>query len=118
MLLSCKFLPLSLFLNCQRSSAPDSSLVASLRTTEGRLLANLVREFLSFHGLSYSRSVFDAEASMTSATRDRGALAEGLGMTELAAGKGPGSRAPLLAEILRLSKVSVLKSETPTPTER
>jgi hypothetical protein len=45
--------------------------------------------------------------------RDREKLIDGLGLGELT-----NSRTPLLAEILRLSKVSVLKSETPTPTER
>ncbi len=98
-----------------------------------------MREYLTFYDLAHSRSVFDAEAGMggtggggggdankislnassssVTLTRDRAQLAEGLGMTEMAAGRA-GSKAPILQEILRLSKVSVLKSETPTPTER
>jgi hypothetical protein len=43
--------------------------------------------------------------------RDREQLLEGLGLGKMMGGN---SKAPLLAEILRLSKVSVLKSETPT----
>ena len=60
--------------------------------------------------------MFDPEALDGSGVpmRDREALIDGLGLGELAGQR----RAPLLAEIVRLSKVSVLKSETPTPTER
>ncbi len=61
--------------------------------------------------------MFEAESGLSS-LRDRFQLAEGLGMTELLSGKAPGAKAPLMQEILRLSKVSVLKSETTTPTER
>ena len=39
-------------------------------------------------------------------------MSEALGLTELTDAK-----APLLSEIFRLSKVSVLKSESPTPSE-
>ena len=44
--------------------------------------------------------------------RERSKLSEALGLTELTDAK-----APLLSEIFRLSKVSVLKSESPTPSE-
>ena len=39
-------------------------------------------------------------------------MSEALGLTELT-----DTKAPLLSEIFRLSKVSVLKSESPTPSE-
>ncbi len=81
------------------------------------------RSYFFFVFQTYTRSVFDAESGLGSssndgAIKDRSALSDGLGLTEMSAGRGPGARAPILAEILRLSKVSVLKSETPTPTER
>ncbi len=91
-----------------------SELQASLRTTEGRLLANLVREYLSFFSLDFTLNVFDAESSLET-PRDRAQLMEGLGFAEEVMSN---RRLPIMAEVLRLSKVSVLKSETPTPTER
>jgi len=100
----------------KKSSQVNHSLQSYLKTSDGRLVAHLVREFLAFFDLRHTLSVFDPEVMESSgsvAVRDRAALVEGLGLGETAT-----ARTPLLAEILRLSKVSVLKSETPTPTER
>lgn len=89
-----------------------------LKTSEGRLILHLVREFLAFFDLRFTLSVFDPETGLTSSSsqvpiRDRIQLIEGLGLTEMT-----NAQKPLLQEILRLSKVSVLKSETPTLSER
>jgi len=100
----------------KKSSQVNHSLQSYLQTSDGRLVAHLVREFLAFFELRHTLSVFDPEVMEGAggvAVRDRAALVDGLGLGETA-----GAKTPLLAEILRLSKVSVLKSETPTPTER
>ena len=97
-------------------------------------MTHLVREYLTFFGLDCTLSVFDPEVMDSLATvgtdssagaktlvggtdarpmRDRSQLIEGLGLSELT-----NKQTPLLAEIVKLSKVAVLKSETPTPTER
>ena len=53
--------------------------------------------------------------------RSREDLIEKLGLVNERIGERHGSSAfekmPLLSEVLRLSKVSILKSETPSPTE-
>ena len=58
--------------------------------------------------------MFDPETNIGKDFRYRGRskLIDALGLTELVDPKFP-----LLNEIMRLSKVSVLKSESPTPTE-
>ncbi|XP_023338021.1 FGFR1 oncogene partner isoform X2 [Eurytemora carolleeae] len=85
-----------------------------LDTTTGRLVASLVREFLEFFNLDFTLAVFDPETNIGKDFRYRGRskLIDALGLTELVDPK-----LPLLNEIMRLSKVSVLKSESPTPTE-
>jgi len=100
-----------------RSKAPaqDSKnvkLAAFLSNTNGRLVASLVREFLQFFDLDFSLAVFDPETNIGRDVqyRERTKLCTALGLTELT-----DPEAPLLSEIMRLSKVSVLKSESPTP---
>lgn len=85
-----------------------------LSTTNGRLVTSLVREFLEFFDLKFTTAVFDPETNIGKEFkyRERSNLSEALGLTELT-----DENSPLLTEILRLSKVSVLKSESPTPTE-
>jgi len=85
-----------------------------LDTTTGRLIASLVREFLEFFSLDFTLAVFDPETNLGKdfQYRGRGKLIDALGLTELV-----DPNIPLLGEIMRLSKVSVLKSESPTPTE-
>jgi len=97
-----------------KSKLVNSKLNDFLSTTNGRLVASLVREFLEFFDLNFTMAVFDPETNIGTdfKYRERRALYEALGLTELTDDK-----APLLSEILRLSKVSVLKSESPTPTE-
>lgn len=82
-------------------------------TTDGRLALQLIREFLAFFGLDYSLLVFEPEAleGRNVTIRDRDSLIEHLGFAETLS-----EDLPLLSEIIKLSKVSVLKSETPTPT--
>ena len=81
-------------------------------TSEGRLALQLIRELLVFFGLDYTLMVFEPEAlegrNVTSRTRDK--LIENLGFPDTL-----NEESPLLSEVIRLSKVSILKSETPTP---
>jgi len=97
-----------------RSSLANPPLAAFLSTTSGRLIGSLVREFLQFFNLDFSLAVFDPETNLGKdfKYREREHLVEALGLTELMDHK-----APLLTEIMRLSKVSVLKSESPTPSD-
>jgi len=90
----------------------NHKLVAFLSNTNGRLVASLVREFLQFFDLDFSLAVFDPETNIGRDVqyRERTKLCSALGLTELT-----DPEAPLLSEIMRLSKVSVLKSESPTP---
>jgi len=83
-------------------------------STSGRLVLCLVREFLEFFELDFTLAVFDPETNMGKELRhrNRSKLIDSLGLTELVDPK-----VPLISEIMRLSKVSVLKSESPTPTE-
>ena len=83
-------------------------------TSEGRLALQLIREFLVFFGLDYSQMVFEPEAieGRGITLRDREELVENLGFAE----QNLNEDMPLLSEVIKLSKVSVLKSETPTPT--
>jgi len=94
----------------QESKNPK--LAAFLSNTNGRLVASLVREFLQFFDLDFSLAVFDPETNIGRDVqyRERTKLCSALGLTELT-----DPEAPLLSEIMRLSKVSVLKSESPTP---
>ena len=82
-----------------------------------------MREYLTFLGLKYSLSVLDAEVSSASAGHKafpgRAQLVRAMGLSStMEAATGGEAASPLLAEVLRLSKVTVLKSETPTLTER
>lgn len=97
-----------------KSRLVNPPLCSFLSTTNGRLVASLVREFLEFFGLDFSLAVFDPETNIGRdfKYRERDKLIDALGLTELT-----DKKAPLLSEIMRLSKVSVLKSESPTPTE-
>jgi len=90
----------------------NHKLAAFLSNTNGRLVASLVREFLQFFDLDFSLAVFDPETNIGRDVqyRERTKLCSALGLTELT-----DPEAPLLSEIMRLSKVSVLKSESPTP---
>ena len=83
-------------------------------TSEGRLALQLIREFFIFFGLDYTQLVFEPEAfeGRNVTLRDRDSLIEQCGFAETI-----NENAPLLSEIIKLSKVSVLKSETPTPTQ-
>ena len=65
-----------------------------------------------FFGLDYSLLVFEPEAfeGRNVTLRDRESIIENCGFAETI-----NENAPLLSEIIKLSKVSVLKSETPTP---
>ena len=84
-----------------------------MKTSEGRLVAHLVREYLEFFDLDYSKCVFEPEAMEgrcgggSYKTRDE--LTDSLGLVETLR-----SDKPILSEIIRLSKVSILRSETPT----
>jgi hypothetical protein len=82
-------------------------------TTDGRLALQLIREFMTFFGLDFSLMVYEPEAleGRNISLRNREKLIENLGFAETL-----NAEAPLLSEIIKLSKVSVLKSETPTPT--
>jgi len=98
-----------------KSSLVNKPLAEFMSTTNGRLVCSLVREFLEFFNLDYTKAVFDPETNIEGKDiklRERNHLTEALGLTELT-----DPHAPLLSEILRLSKVSVLKSESPTPTD-
>ena len=88
-------------------------------SSDARLLLQLVREFLAFFNLKFTLSVFDPETNIddTQQCKSRDQLIEGLGLGETL-NRSSGNKVPILAEILRLSKVSILKSETPTPTDR
>nr|ACO15156.1 FGFR1 oncogene partner [Caligus clemensi] len=94
----------------KRSRQCNSSLQDSISTSDGRLTLHLVREFLQFFNLKWTHSVFDVEALDTT-PRSREELMENMGLSSETAHL---SKNPLLFEILRLSKVSVLRSETPT----
>ena len=82
-------------------------------TSEGRLALQLIREFLVFFGLDYTLMVFEPEAleGRNVTYRDREKLVENLGFPDTL-----NEDSPLMSEVIRLSKVSILKSETPTPT--
>jgi len=97
-----------------KSRLVNPPLCSFLSTTNGRLVASLVREFLEFFSLDFSLAVFDPETNIGRdfKYRERDKLIDALGLTELT-----DTKSPLLSEIMRLSKVSVLKSESPTPTE-
>jgi len=97
-----------------KSKLVNNSLINFLSSTNGRLIASLVREFLEFFNLDFTLAVFDPETNIGKdfKYRERSKLIDALGLTELT-----DTKSPLLSEIMRLSKVSVLKSETPTPTE-
>merc|ERR1711962_91655 len=96
----------------KRTGHVNSKLADFLLSTNGRLVASLVREFLQFFDLDFSLAVFDPETNIGRDVqyRERTKLSSALGLTELT-----DPEAPLLSEIMRLSKVSVLKSESPTP---
>jgi len=98
----------------KHSKLSNQSLTNFLSSTSGRLIFCLVREFLEFFELDFTLSVFDPETKIGKDLRYRGRskLIDSLGLTELV-----DKNSPLLSEIMRLSKVSVLKSESPTPTE-
>jgi len=104
-----------------KSRLTNDRLAAFVKTSEGRLAVHLVREFLAFFDLNFTLSVFEPEAiegreplSSSLPARSRQDLIERLGLaTEMVHLEG----SPLISEIIRLSKVSVLKSETPSPTE-
>ncbi|QQP41117.1 FGFR1 oncogene partner, partial [Caligus rogercresseyi] len=96
----------------KRSRQCNSRLEDFISSSDGRLALHLVREFLQFFKLKWSLSVFDAEAlDPSSPPRNREELTENMGLSSETAHL---SKSPLLFEILRLSKVSVLRSETPT----
>jgi len=98
----------------RKSQLVNNKLTEFLSTTNGRLVASLVREFLEFFDLNFTMAVFDPETNIGKdfKYRERSRLYEALGLTELT-----DEKSPLISEIFRLSKVSVLKSESPTPTE-
>ena len=103
-----------------KSNQTNDKLSGFVKTTEGRLAVYLIREFLVFFGLNYTLSVFDPEViegreplSSSLPSRSRLEMIERLGL----ASEMLNENAPLISEIVRLSKVSVLKSETPSPTE-
>ena len=105
----------------QKSKLVNNKLTDFLSTTNGRLVASLVREFLEFFDLNFTMAVFDPETNIGKERhqsrpfnfrptilpgkdfkyRERSKLYEALGMTELT-----DEKAPLLSEIFRLSKVS------------
>ena len=97
-----------------KSRHVNSKLDNYTSTSEGRLALQLIREFLQFFGLDYSLLVFEPEAfeGRNVTLRDRENLIEQCGFAD----ETINENAPLLSEIIKLSKVSVLKSETPTPT--
>jgi len=97
----------------KKSPLVNHKLLDFLSSTNGRLVASLVREFLVFFDLDFTLAVFDPETNIGHDFKYRGRekLIDALGLTELT-----DTRSPLLSEIMRLSKVSILKSETPTPT--
>ncbi|CAB4056113.1 unnamed protein product [Lepeophtheirus salmonis] len=94
----------------KRSRQSNSSLQEFVSTSDGRLALHLVREFLHFFNLKFSQSVFDVEA-IDASPKERNELIENMGFSTETAHI---SKNPLLFEILRLSKVSILRSETPT----
>ena len=97
-----------------KSKEYNKSLDEFFQASDGRLAFHLFREFLDFFNLKYTLSVFEAEMSAMQGTskKTRNQLIDGLGLGELVDPK-----APVMSEIISLSKVSVLKSETPTSTE-
>merc|ERR1712062_477121 len=97
----------------KKSNHVNTKLDRFASTSEGRLALQLIREFLVFFGLDYSQMVFEPEAieGRGVTLRDREELIENLGFAETL-----NQDVPLLSEIIKLSKVFVLKSETPTPT--
>ena len=106
-----------------KSSLTNDRLSNLVKTSEGRLLLHLVREFLAFLKLDCTSSVFEPEAleGRGIQMRSREELIEKLGLVNERIGNRHGGNVfdtvPLLSEVIRLSKVSVLKSETPSPTE-
>ncbi len=99
----------------QKSTHLNPKLDDFANTSEGRLVMQLIREFLTFFNLDFTQSVFEPEAmeGRHVSSRNREKLIESLGF----APENLNTELPLLSEIVKLSKVSVLKSETPTPTE-
>lgn len=106
-----------------KSTLTNQLLSNFTKTTEGRLVMNLIRELLTFLNLDCTLSVFDAEAieGRGLQLRSRDDLIDKLGLVNERLGERHGSHAfdkvPLLSEVLRLSKVTILKSETPSPTD-
>merc|ERR1712223_1607790 len=96
----------------KKSKHVNSKLDNFTTTSEGRLALQLIREFFIFFGLDYSLLVFEPEAieGRNVTLRDRESIIENCGCAGTI-----NENAPLLLEIIKLSKVSVLKSETPTP---
>ena len=101
----------------RKSRGPAEKLSGFLENTEGRLALHLVKEFLTFFDLTFTLSVLEPESdaglSRASSHRSRQELVELLGL----APEMVDHKTPLISQIIRLSKVSVLKSETPSPTE-
>lgn len=101
----------------RKSRGPAEKLSGFLENTEGRLALHLVKEFLTFFDLTFTLSVLEPESdaglSRASSHRSRQELVELLGL----APEMVDNKTPLISQIIRLSKVSVLKSETPSPTE-
>ena len=103
-----------------KSKLVNQNLIDFLSTTNGRLVASLVREFLEFFDLDFTLAVFDPETNIGMILmahfryvllgllpgkdfkyRERSKLIDALGLTELTDRKSP-----LLSEIMRLSKVN------------
>lgn len=101
----------------RKSRGQTEKLSGFLENTEGRLALHLVKEFLTFFDLTFTLSVLepetDAGLSRPCSHRSRQELVELLGL----ASEMVDNKTPLISQIIRLSKVSVLKSETPSPTE-
>ena len=101
----------------RKSHGQAEKLSGFLQNSEGRLALHLVKEFLAFFDLTFALSVLEPETevglSRPSSKRSRQELIDLLGL----APEMVDSKTPLISQIIRLSKVSVLKSETPSPTE-
>lgn len=96
----------------KKSQHVNAKLDSFAATSEGRLALQLIHEFLVFFNLDYTQLVYEPEAleGRDITIRDREKLIENLGF----AGETLNPKAPLLTEVIKLSKVSILKSETPT----
>ena len=81
-------------------------------TSEGRLTLQLIHEFFEFFELDYTQLVYEPEAleGRDITIRNRDKLIDHLGLTP----ETLNNDMPLLHEVIKLSKVSILKSETPT----